>query len=144
MRGRKPTIKLNADEPQEAGKVPTCPRHLDKEGRREWRRVARRMRETGTIEERDRALLAVYCQAWSRMIHAEGELAKTGPVVKSPSGYPILSPWLSVISQSTKTIDRMAVELGLSPVSRARIKAAQPKKRLEPLPSGRFFTAVGA
>ena len=44
--------------------------------------------------------LANYCVNWSRWQQAEGEIAKTGAVVKSPSGYPIQNPYLSISNRA--------------------------------------------
>ena len=142
MRGRKPTVKITADDQATAAPPPNCPRHLDAEARKEWRRVTKQMRDAGTLDGRDRALLAVYCQAWSRLVHAETEMAKTGPLVtvrraqpvadqQAAPSMPVQSPWLPVINRAVEQLQRIAGELGLSPISRTRIKASKPKAKTE-------------
>ena len=132
MRGRKPNpLKIHpgqraADQPP--AKAPTCPKILQGEARREWRRITRLLLDRGTIAELDRTALAVYCTAWQEWQHAQAEITKTGHVVKSPSGYPILSPWRSVAKSAADEMHRKLAEFGLSPAARARGLAPKPKQ----------------
>ena len=66
-----------------------------------------------------------YCTAAGRREMAEAELAKHGPVVKSPSGYPIQNPWLAIANKALEQMMKIGIELGLTPASRSRIKAAR-------------------
>ena len=144
MRGRKPVptqLKilhgnpghrpLNLREPKPKRAVPPCPKELDTEARREWRRITRELKAVGLISRLDRAALASYCAAWSRFLSAQTELAKSGPVVKSPSGFPILNPYLSVLNAAVKQLNALLAELGLSPAARTRIRAEPPESPSE-------------
>ncbi|MEM6560029.1 MAG: phage terminase small subunit P27 family [Planctomycetota bacterium] len=135
MRGRKPkptAIKeltgnpgkraLNKSEPKPAAKLPACPKHLGDEARKEWRRVTKQLADLNLLTDLDRAVLAAYCQAWGRWVEAETELRKHGPVVKSPSGYPIQNPYLSIANKAMEQMRKLLPELGLSPSSRSRIQ----------------------
>ena len=83
-RGRKPTptaIKilhgnpgkrpLNKHEPMPEKKAPTCPKWLDDEAKKEWKRLAPQMEQLGILTEADRTAFASYCQAYSRWKEAE-------------------------------------------------------------------------
>ena len=137
MRGRKPTptaiLRLHGSrrarhrrEPEVKPRIPTCPLELDEVARAEWERITRELHRARVITRLDRAALAAYCSAWSRFIQAQQELQKSGPVVKSPSGYPILNPWLSVLNASIKQMTTLLSELGLSPAARTRIRVEPP------------------
>ena len=78
------------------------PEHLDEDARAKWARLTEVIEFP--ISEYDS--LAAYCCACSRWAKAEEELKKTGPVVKSPSGFPIQNPWLSISNHAADEIRR--------------------------------------
>lgn len=137
MRGRKPIPsaihalngfpgkrKPNPNEPKPAAKAPPCPAHIQGEARKEWRRVVRELSALGIISNLDRAALTAYVTAWQRMIEAEEQLRKHGPIVKSPSGFPIQNPYLAVANKAMEQVIRISAEFGLTPSSRTRVAAA--------------------
>lgn len=67
---------LNKHEPKPAVKVPSCPRHLVGEAKKEWRRISRELITLNLLTEVDRAALAAYCQAWARWVYAEERIAR--------------------------------------------------------------------
>jgi P27 family predicted phage terminase small subunit len=138
MRGRKPkptTLKLlegnpgkrplNHHEPQPASDKPTCPSHLSGEARKEWNRISKDLHQAGLLTRIDKTALAIYCQAWQRWVEAEENLKKVGPVVKSPSGYPVLNPFWSVANKAMSQMQKALVEFGMTPSSRSRINLAE-------------------
>lgn len=87
MRGRKPIpteIKrargnpgkrpLNELEPKPSRGQPPCPAFLDEVGRAEWERVTALLARSNVLSEMDGAVLAAYCQAFSRWDFAERQL----------------------------------------------------------------------
>ena len=124
--------KLNKAEPQPKTETPKQPEHLSAEARKEWRRIVPELRKLGLLSRIDRAALAGYCQAWGRWVEAERQIIATGgEVVKSPSGYPIQNPWLSISNKSLKQVESFIREFGLSPSSRSRVQAAPPEEKDE-------------
>lgn len=115
--------KLNDREAKPERAVPPCPEGLGDEAKKEWRRISKELFRLGLLSEIDRAALAVYCVAWGRWLEAEEKLRQHGVVVKSPSGYPIQSPFLTVANQAMKQMTRLLVEFGMSPSSRSRVTA---------------------
>ena len=131
MRGRKP--KPDARAVKVPGRaLPRCPPHLDAVARNEWRRLAGPMHAAGVLTIADRGALAAYCQAWSRWVEAEEKLAETPMLLKSPSGYIQQSPWLSISNRQLEIMGRYMAELGLTPVSRARLTHANPPPERTP------------
>lgn len=132
MRGRKPGLNAlrmptspNAKaHPQPETKIPPCPEGLSDTARDEWHRITKLLKKLGLVTELDRVALAMYCQAWATWVEAQAEIAKTGKVVKSPSGYPILNPWLSVANAAYKQMQTLLSEFGFSPAARSRIIVA--------------------
>ncbi|WP_254695300.1 phage terminase small subunit P27 family [Oceanicola sp. D3] len=102
--------------------LPRCPPHLSDTARREWRRLAAPLHEIGVLTLADRAVLAAYCQAYSRWVEAEQNLSKTPMLLKTPSGYAQQSPWLSIANKQLELMARFMGELGLTPVARRRVE----------------------
>lgn len=67
---------INKNEPKPQAKAPSCPAHLDKEAKAEWRRISKQLLQLGLLTEVDRAALAAYCQAWSRWVYAEEKISQ--------------------------------------------------------------------
>jgi P27 family predicted phage terminase small subunit len=112
---------LNNKEPQPTG-TPTCPRHLDKQAKAEWKRISAELISLGLLTAVDRAALAAYCQSWSRWVAAEEGIAKFGSVIKSPkSGFPIQNPHVSIANTALDSMRKFIVEFGMSPASRSRL-----------------------
>jgi P27 family predicted phage terminase small subunit len=119
--GKRP---INKSEPKFSG-IPTCPKHLDKAAKAEWKRVAAELTAAGLLTTVDRAALAAYCSAWSRWIGAETNIQKFGTVIKSPkSGFPIQNPYVGVANTALDQMRKFAVEFGMTPSSRSRIHVA--------------------
>jgi P27 family predicted phage terminase small subunit len=131
MSTRRPRRTGNGPEPR----LPACPSHLQGEARKEWRRMGKKLLECGLITEIDGPALALYCQSWSRWVEAEENLVKYGTVIKSPSGFPIQSPYLAIANKSMAQMTRLLVEFGMSPSARTRVafnKPEPPRSRYEP------------
>lgn len=102
---------------------PTCPDHLDATAREEWGRLLDEMGAVGTLARVDRATLAAHCVTYSRWIQAEQQIAATGTVIRTQAGEARVSPWVKVAQDCLAVLRQFAIELGLSPASRTRIKA---------------------
>jgi P27 family predicted phage terminase small subunit len=154
MRGRKPTPSylkeingnpgkrpLNTRAPRPDIRAPSCPRELSPVAKREWRRLARQLMMLRLVTDLDRAILAAYCQAFALWAEAVGAIRKFGTMVKSPSGYPMQSPYVAVANKQAELMIRIAAEFGFSPSSRSRI--ALPTPSLHDLPAARYLGRGG-
>ena len=117
------TDRANRNEPKPKRSIPRCPSHLSDEAKREWHRVAGDLADLGLLCRIDRAALANYCQAWGRWVEAEVALRKFGVMVKSPTGFPMQSPYLAVANRAMEQIRALLAEFGMSPSSRTRVHA---------------------
>jgi P27 family predicted phage terminase small subunit len=125
-----------ADPIQAPVRVPACPKTLTGEAAAEWRRITNLLRGLGLVAQLDRAALAMYVQAWARWVDAEEQLATQGVIVKSPNGYPIQNPYLSVSHQAAKQMQLLLGEFGLSPAARHRLLGATKKTEDRPETTG--------
>jgi P27 family predicted phage terminase small subunit len=135
MRGRKPkpTVlklldgnpgkrRLNDREPTAPGGIPEPPDWLDDGARSEWFVITKLLHDMGILSLADHATAEAYCTLYSRWVQSEAQVRKSGTVVKSPNGYPMMSPYLIVANQALEGMRKLLVELGLTPSSRSRIR----------------------
>ncbi len=135
-RGRKPTptaIKelegnpgkrpLNENEPRPVRKAPSCPKWLEPEAKKEWRRLAKEMEAIGILTDVDMAAFAGYCQAYARWKQAEERITDRGLVMRTPSGYAQQVPYISIAQQYLRLMNQFAEQFGLTPAARSRIIA---------------------
>ena len=139
MRGRRPKptrIKaltgnpgkrpLNPHEPRPVPALPECPAELSPLARQEWMRLTAELAKLNLITHLDRGALATYCGAYALWAEAMGQIQKFGTMVKSPTGYPIQSPYLAIANRQAELMMRIASEFGFTPASRSRISAPPP------------------
>ena len=124
--GRRP---LNASEPRPEAVVPECPVELGPVARREWDRLAGELAPLRILTNLDRAALAAYCGAYGMWAEATEAIQKFGTMVKSPSGYPVQSPYVSIANRQAEIMMRIASEFGFTPASRSRISLPSPNER---------------
>src|SRR5688572_3760911 len=118
--GKRP---LNDREPKPRSIAPRCPRHLDKEAQREWRRIVPILLRMRVLTEADEYTLGMLCQTYSTLIKAQQKLSETGLLLKMRSGYVQQNPLLGIVNNCTETISRLSREFGLTPASRTRLQA---------------------
>lgn len=134
MRGRKPKpirLKvitgnpgkrpLNFDEPRPEPAVPDCPPELGPAAQREWERLVGELAKLRVLTNLDRAALAAYCGAYALWAESTEAIGKYGVMVKSPTGFPIQSPYVSIANRQAEIMMRIASEFGFTPASRGRI-----------------------
>lgn len=81
--------------------------------------------KSGVMTPADRAVLAAYCQNYSRWANAERQVNEFGVMVLSPRGVPVVSPWVAVASSAQQAMLKAASDLGLTPVARSRVAASK-------------------
>jgi P27 family predicted phage terminase small subunit len=129
--------RINRQEPEPKPEIPSCPRHIQGESRREWKRITKELGAVGLVTRVDRAAIAAYCEAYGRWTEAVSKLHEKGLLVKAPSGYPILNPYLSIINAALDQMRKFLTEFGMTPSSRMRIHIA--RKNEEENDAARFF-----
>lgn len=112
MRRQKPTVELLA---------PECPPELGPVARAEWQRLVPYLATKIELMPIDSGPLAIYCAAYQRWIEAIQFLETYGTVIKTPKGYPVQSPYLSIVNREAETMMRVATEFGFTPASRTKV-----------------------
>jgi P27 family predicted phage terminase small subunit len=88
----------------------------------EWQRLAPLLRRARQVTEADWSALVALCLEWARYLEATKLIKVAGLVVRSPAGYPMPNPYLSIATRALANCNRLWPELGLTPSSRARVQ----------------------
>jgi P27 family predicted phage terminase small subunit len=125
---------LNHDEPTPPPLLPDPPSDLKGDALTEWNARGPELLAQGLITVFDVPAFEGYCRAWGRYKNAEEQIARLGEIVKAPSGYPIMNPYMSVLNKALTDCRRFWQEFGMTPASRSRVKvpkgAAPPQSKL--------------
>jgi P27 family predicted phage terminase small subunit len=149
MRGRKPKPTeqkklagnpgkrpINAVEPQlpVSSGFDAVPLELAADGAAstEWQRTAPMLRERKVITDGDRGALIALCQQWSIYQQAVQKWSTMGMIVKAPSGYPMVNPYLGIANKALTNCMKIWAELGLTPSSRSRVHAVPDAEARDP------------
>lgn len=65
--------------------------------------------------------VAAYCGAYALWAEAMEAIQKYGTMIKSPTGYPIQSPYVAIANRQAEIMMRIASEFGFTPASRSRV-----------------------
>ena len=118
---------LNTREPKPRTQKPKMPAHLNEAARVEWKRLARELATMRILTSADADALAMYCETYVRWVEASKALADGGMVTVTENGYPILSPYISIVNQCLRTMKTLLTEFGMTPASRSRIQVPEGK-----------------
>lgn len=110
--------------------LPEPPAHLTDKEKEEWVRAGEQLLNVGLIGELDTTVLAAYCSAYGRWVETQELIKKHGVLVKSPSGFPMQSPYLAIANKAMEQMIKLMGELGMTPAARTRIpRTEQPKQQ---------------
>jgi P27 family predicted phage terminase small subunit len=90
---------------QPLGPPPDPPGHLDEVATAKWRELATAGMDTDLLE--------VYCTTWSRWRSSAAQVQELGSVIKSPSGFPVQNPYLSICNRAAVDLLKIGKRLGL-------------------------------
>lgn len=100
----------------------SCPRELDKEARKEWRRVLKEYKNTpGLLKPMDRGALAVYCALWSQFVKLTLRVEAEGLIVEDDEGRSRINPSQKALQQVITQLRKYLPEFGMTPSSRVRL-----------------------
>jgi P27 family predicted phage terminase small subunit len=100
---------------------------LDREAKREWRRVAPELERLGMLTRVDMAALAGYCQSYARWKQAEKVLSELGTTFVTEKGYLMPRPEVAVARTSLQMVRAFCAEFGLTPSARGRMTVPEPE-----------------
>jgi P27 family predicted phage terminase small subunit len=144
--GRPGHRPINHLEPQPMACEPEMPRYLDREARREWKRLVPILLDMRVLSVADGIALANLCQAYSTLVAAQKAMqamAKSGGsslLVKNSIGKGEnqrtmirQSPLLRIINEQVEIINRLLREFGMTPAARPRLNIGESRNGQEAL-----------
>jgi P27 family predicted phage terminase small subunit len=121
--GPRPVVVVSGGSSVPAG-FPPPPSWLPTAARAHYRKVGRQLVDAGVLTHLDGTVLAQHAAAWSRWQAGERAMLTNGSVVPGPNGTPVASPWVKITRDAYVEVLRTAVELGLTPSARGRVKVS--------------------
>lgn len=105
-----------------------CPKNLDKEAKKEWKRILKIFEEQKkNFENIDIKALERYCLCYSDVLKFDELLKESGYLIFSPSGYPQQHPYCQLKKNAEQEMRNWMKELGLTPAARARMNKSKVK-----------------
>lgn len=86
-----------------------------------WHRIAPIIQTRGHLTEDFIAAIIAGCNDWGEYQYANRRVLLTGPVVQSPTGYPIQNPFVSIRNNAQKRYRHFEDTFGFNPSSRTRV-----------------------
>jgi P27 family predicted phage terminase small subunit len=135
-----PTAKRRAKNPEPIapGRLTEPPDWLTEAQKDGWR-YAIDNAPLALLRRIDRTLLTTWVIAEGMHREAAIKVAQYGLLAKSPSGFPIQSPYLPIVNRQALILNRTAAELGFTPSSRARLTLGAQSTPHEDDPAKEFF-----
>jgi len=130
MRGNYP--KVGGARVAPTGAAPDPPADLPEAARAEWRQVVPLLWERKITEVLDMNILKAYCQSAAMVWECDRLLQTEGLVNEGPRGALREHPAVKVRSVALEQMRRLSVELGLTPLARGRVKAAEEPPEADP------------
>lgn len=100
------------------------PEWVTAEAAAEWRRLVPSLLKTRVLAKTDLWALEAFCTAYARWKHYEALCQggdRSGEIVETKTGHRQMSTERILANQAIKTMREMSAQLGLDPVSRARV-----------------------
>ncbi len=138
MEGNPSRRPLPVNEPRPKTAEPEMPGHLDREARRQWKRLVPILLSMGVMTVADGIALGNLCMAYSMLLKAYKDMqaatkgGSSGLLMKTPSGYVQQSPLIGIINNQIDIVNRLSQQFGLTPASRTRLASA-PEQTTDPL-----------
>lgn len=111
------------NEPKFGRAALTPPPELNAAAKGEWKRLAKELAALGLFTRADRAVFAVYCQAWADWAALTKKInsLKGGITFKTANGYIGVHPIIGARSKAWGMMKEAATRFGLDPSSRTRL-----------------------
>ena len=119
------TLNKNEPKPVVTDALPPDGFDLSDLAKEQWEHIAQHLLNSGLLTVIDKPALVLYCEACARWMDANDKIRKTGIVVKTPSGFPVQSPYLPIANKAFDQMKSILVEFGMTPSSRSKVAANQ-------------------
>ncbi len=128
LRGTDRADRSNPDEPKPPVELPDPPAHLTPTAIEVWYRVGRALVELRVLTAIDLDAFGSYCTLVSRVAELERKIKVDDYKTVGSSGTPIQNPEVRTLNELRAQLLRHAVEFGLTPSSRSRIRTVKEQR----------------
>jgi len=119
-----PKHKVNLREPLAEGDLSDPPVWMTPAQQEGWK-YALENAPKGVLRRIDKGLLGVWVVAEDTHAIAVAKVAQLGMLARSPKGYPMQNPFLSIMNRQAFIMVRAASEMGFTPAARARLVSGE-------------------
>jgi P27 family predicted phage terminase small subunit len=113
--------------PKFVRQAPEPPEWLSSEALAEWERVTPGLEALDLLKLEDRAMLATYCETWSRYVDAVELIRAEGMTIENPdSGNVRRHPAVGIAAEAAGQLRSLAAEFGLTPASERHLSPGTP------------------
>ena len=110
---------------------PKAPTSLSDEAKKHWRKVVGYLEDAGVLTAMDLDALTMYCELYSQWVEANDMIRKKGMVIADPRHkdrvVPMTNPYFRNALKLSEQMKAFLTEFGMTPSSRTRVAAANPK-----------------
>lgn len=121
IKGNPSKRPLPENEPKPKAAKPIAPTFLSPVAKKHWRKTVNELYAAKVMTKLDTDALCLYVEAYARWLDANEHLQKFGTVVKSPQGYPMQSPYMSISNKAFEQMKGMLAEFGMTPAARTKV-----------------------
>ena len=126
---RKDRDNLNA--PKVTGDLVSPPNYFSEEQTGVWK-YAIENAPKGLLKKLDISILEIWVTAYVTYRESYAKVQEMGQFMTSPSGYPIVNPYLSNMNKQATIMMKAASELGFTPTSRSKVSVEQEQTEVDP------------
>lgn len=122
IKGNPGKRRMQTGEPRPSGeRMPSAPRWMSLEAKREWRKIAPRLFACGLLTEVDGLGLAMLCESFAQYVEAKRLVEEAGMVATSDNGNVYQHPAVGVMKSARGELLKWLREFGMTPSARSRI-----------------------
>ncbi len=126
---RKDRMNENEPKPMEYKKVPKPPYYLDYYAKKEWKRAASILIQSGLLTKADLSLFTDYCRVHAYVIRIDNKIRNGKNLdleFKTETGYRQKTPTIGILEDFIDLKSKLSNKLGLSPSDRTKIEVEKP------------------
>jgi P27 family predicted phage terminase small subunit len=127
LKGTQRKDRANDREPKPETEGISMPDGLSAGSQKCWKEYFDIVSDMRVMTVADVPALTMMAETADRMILAANELKK-GMLVKAPSGYPMQSPYMSILKSERDMLHKLHMQFGITPASRSSVDVSTSNK----------------
>ena len=128
FKGTEKKCRANKNEPKPKADNIVLPKNISRRARKHWEKIEPELLSSGILTNIDQDALFLYCESYAQWDEANENIIRYGLTTGSATGKTSESPYLKIANKAFDNLRKMMIEFGMTPSSRARIKATPQKK----------------